>query len=325
MANVYYYLVMLNAVFSAAVAVVVFIRNRYQLMGPVFSAGMLMVAAWLFCFAHYFQALPPEPALWWAKCTLTLAIVNHAFFLHSFSLLVNQARRFRWWILTSYLVGVFFAVLLWQGQLVTGLKSLTFMDHYVRYNRTWYPLLGLHLVVWEFLAIWLLVKAAWTATGYLRTQLIYFITVWSIMFLNTSSIIIPLEYDIAIPPFGFFITPLNLAFLTYVMAKARLQDFNVVLARVLSLTIMLLVVVATTLLFIGSLAVVIFSYGYFLRSPLFQIIGSLLPLGYVLWLLLKPSSSEEFLGDTEELDAQGIDSHWVRDDGFRKLSVELGL
>ena len=55
---------------------------------------------------------------------------------------------------------------------------------------------------------------------------------------------------------------------------------------------------------IGSLAVVIFSYGYFLRSPLFQIIGSLLPLGYVLWLLLKPSSSEEFLGDTEELDAQ---------------------
>ena len=55
---------------------------------------------------------------------------------------------------------------------------------------------------------------------------------------------------------------------------------------------------------IGSLAVVIFSYGYFLRSPSFQIVGSLLPLGYVLWLLLKPRSSEEFLADTEELDAQ---------------------
>ena len=55
---------------------------------------------------------------------------------------------------------------------------------------------------------------------------------------------------------------------------------------------------------IGSLAVVIFSYGYFLRSPLFQIVGSLLPLVYVLWLLIKPRSSEEFLGDTEELDAQ---------------------
>ena len=54
---------------------------------------------------------------------------------------------------------------------------------------------------------------------------------------------------------------------------------------------------------IGSLAVVIFSYGYFLRSPLFQIIGSLLPLGYVFWLLIKPSSADEFVSDKEELDA----------------------
>jgi acyl-CoA thioesterase FadM len=59
---------------------------------------------------------------------------------------------------------------------------------------------------------------------------------------------------------------------------------------------------------IGSLAVVIFSYGYFLRSPSFQIVGSLLPLGYVLWLLIKPSSSEEFLSDKEELDAQVSES-----------------
>ncbi len=59
---------------------------------------------------------------------------------------------------------------------------------------------------------------------------------------------------------------------------------------------------------IGSLAVVIFSYGYFLRSPFFQILGSLLPLGYVLWLLIKPSSSDEFLSDKNELDAQVSES-----------------
>jgi len=53
---------------------------------------------------------------------------------------------------------------------------------------------------------------------------------------------------------------------------------------------------------IGSIAVVIFSFGYFLRSPSLQIVGSLLPLGYVIWLLLKPSSSEEFLSDAAELD-----------------------
>jgi len=54
---------------------------------------------------------------------------------------------------------------------------------------------------------------------------------------------------------------------------------------------------------IGALAVVIFAFGYFLRSPFFQIIGSLLPLGYVFWLLLKPNASEEFLNDKETLSA----------------------
>jgi len=39
---------------------------------------------------------------------------------------------------------------------------------------------------------------------------------------------------------------------------------------------------------IGSLAVVIFAYGYFLHQPVWQIIASLLPLGYVIWLMVKP-------------------------------------
>ncbi|MBN8710853.1 MAG: acyl-CoA thioesterase [Verrucomicrobia bacterium] len=58
---------------------------------------------------------------------------------------------------------------------------------------------------------------------------------------------------------------------------------------------------------IGSLAVVIFAYGYFLRLPLFQIIGSLLPLAYVVWLLFKPGSPQEFVSDSEELSAPSQD------------------
>ena len=53
---------------------------------------------------------------------------------------------------------------------------------------------------------------------------------------------------------------------------------------------------------VGSLAVVIFAYGYFLHQPVFQILGSLLPLAYVLWLMLKPIAGEDFTTDTEELE-----------------------
>jgi len=52
---------------------------------------------------------------------------------------------------------------------------------------------------------------------------------------------------------------------------------------------------------IGSVAVVIFAYGYFLHAPAFLIIGSLLPLGYVIWLLIKPSAAEEFVNDNASL------------------------
>lgn len=53
---------------------------------------------------------------------------------------------------------------------------------------------------------------------------------------------------------------------------------------------------------IGSLAVVIFAYGYFLHQPVFQILASLLPLGYVIWLMLKPLAGEDFSTDAEELE-----------------------
>ena len=52
---------------------------------------------------------------------------------------------------------------------------------------------------------------------------------------------------------------------------------------------------------IGCLAVVIFAYGYFLRLPVLQILASLLPLALVIWLIFKPGSSQEFVGDAQEL------------------------
>jgi acyl-CoA thioesterase FadM len=59
---------------------------------------------------------------------------------------------------------------------------------------------------------------------------------------------------------------------------------------------------------IGSIAVLIFSFGYFLRSPEMQIVGALLPLGYVIWLLIKPSGTEDFATDTAELEAPASSS-----------------
>ena len=59
---------------------------------------------------------------------------------------------------------------------------------------------------------------------------------------------------------------------------------------------------------IGSVAVVIFAFGYFLHQPIFQILASLLPLGYVIWLIIKPFTGEDFVTGTDELEQPSVAS-----------------
>ncbi len=252
----YYYLVLVSAGMCLAVAGAVLWKNRYQAVGPLFCVTMVLTGVWLLGFAQYFRPLDPARALWWANITLTGAILSTATCLHSMCALVGKMRRYRGWIAISYATCAAFLVLLWLGHLVVGVKQAPYMHHYIRYNRAWYPFLGLHIAFWQFAGVGILIYNARQAIGYKRTQLVYFIVAWCIIFLTTNSVILPLEYDIDILPFGFLLLPMNLAFLAYVMAKARLADFNVVIARVLLHTITLVVIVAASLLFIGAMTLV---------------------------------------------------------------------
>jgi two-component system, NtrC family, sensor kinase len=256
MTTVYYYLVLLNAVVSLAVAIAVWWKNRYQSVGPLLGITMLIMAAWCAAFAQYFRRLEPNQALFWAQLTLTAAILNYPFYFHGLCALLENQRRFRWWIAASYVTGALFVVLLWSGQLVAGLKGAIYMDHYVRYNRAWYPFFGMYLVFWQWFGAGLLVYFAAKAAGYKRTQLIYFIAAWLVIFLCLNSIILPLEYNINIQPFGFFVLPANLVLLAYVMGKARLADYNVVIARGFLYAVTMVVVAGATLIFLGGMAMV---------------------------------------------------------------------
>jgi signal transduction histidine kinase len=250
---VYYCLVLINAVVSAAVAAAVFWRNRHQLVGPLFATTMLINAAWLVGFAYYFLPINQPHALLWARLTLTASILTQPFLFHSMCALVEKLRRLQWWIYGSYAATLAFLFLLWRGPLVSGLRPAANMDHYVVYSRTVYPLLALFYLYCQWGGAAVLIFNARHAVGYKRTQLVYFVIAWGIVFLTTNSIILPLEYNFNVPPFGFLVLPVNFAFLAYVMAKTRLADFNVVIARVLLHTITLVVVVLASLVFIGGI------------------------------------------------------------------------
>lgn len=256
MQAVYYNLVLLNAVVSLAAAAAVYWRNRSELVGPLLGLALLVKGLWMVAFSRYFLPLDSEFALWWGRLTLTCAFMSQPLLFHAMVAAAYEARRYRWWIVLSYSGALLFTLLLWQSQLVTGVKPSAFLDHYVRYNRTLYPLLGGHLLIWQFFGAGVLILAAQRTGGYKRTQWVYFLIAWFIEFLTVNSIILPLEYGVNIQPFGFFILPLNMAFLAYVMAKARLADFNVVIARVLLYAVTLLVVIGMSILAVGGMTLV---------------------------------------------------------------------
>lgn len=256
MTRVIFFLVLINGVVAFAAAGAVWWRNRHTILGPLFATTLTLVAAWLFGFAFYYYPLAPQAALGAAYLTLSCSILSHAAWFHTLCALAERHRRMGWWIGVSYACAAAFLVLLWRGDLISGLRQCPYMEHYVHYNRTLYPWLMSYLLSWQFLGVGLVWQTARQKAGYQRSQLSYFLVAWSVIFLTTTSIIIPLEYNVNIPPFGFFVLPLNLLFLAYVMAKARLADYNVVIARTLLHSVTLVVVVGVSLLFIGAMTLV---------------------------------------------------------------------
>ena len=253
MTSFYFFLALLNSVSCLIVAGLGFSRNRYQADGRLFGACMFVYAVWLLGFAHYFHPMGYASALRWAMVTLSAAVSGPVVLFHCIVAITGKSRRLRWWVVASYLSLIVCLILLWRGRLITGFRAVPFMDHYVHYNRGWYPFLIAHITLWPLFGAAVLIYGAVTSAGYRRTQLIYLVVTWGIVFLTADSIIVPLEYDINIQPFGFFIMPFNFLLLAYVVSKARFADFNIVAARVLLHTVTLLVVVGCSLLFIGGM------------------------------------------------------------------------
>ncbi len=253
MIELYYYFILLSAAVSFAAAAAVFWRNRFQAVGPLLGSAVLVLGLWSIGFAQYFRPQSPTSALEWAKVTLTAAILFVPLFFHGLCALVERQKTFRFWIVACYLSVSFFLLVIWHGHLVAGLKHSTYMDHYVEYNRKIYPIFMLEIVFWQSFSAAIVCHAAWKSVGYKRTQMFYIILAWFVAFLTINSILLPLEYDINLPPVGFFLLPLNFALLAYVLGKARLADYNVVVARTLLHVVTLFVVAGVSLLFIGGM------------------------------------------------------------------------
>jgi two-component system nitrogen regulation sensor histidine kinase GlnL len=248
----YYLVTLVTFVESLMVGVVVFIRNRRRATGVIWGLASIGFGIWCLGFSQYFRHHDPGTALLWAKITLSAAILNTSFYFHGMNVLIGISKQFRIAIATCYLLSVGFMALTWFGPIVTGVREITFLHHYIHYNKAYYPLLTLHLSLWPLVAVAQQVAAIRRLTGYRRNQIIYFLVATTVIFLCTTLIIVPIEYDIAIPPFCFFLLPFNMAFLAYVLAKGRLMEINFAIGHALLFVTALGVVLVVSLVLLGA-------------------------------------------------------------------------
>jgi signal transduction histidine kinase len=256
MIRLYFFLVLLSAVITVTAGAVAAWKNRHNVDGPAMGLALLVVGIWLGGYAQYFRPMHEHAALRWAQLTLSAAILIQPTLFLGLSAVAGSLRPVRWWIVATFTCAAFFLVLLWTGRIITALDQPLYMDHYVRYDRRWYPLLGIHLLAWQVGAAVRLLCVARRTSGYRRTQLAYYFSAWLIFFLTAHITIILVEYRLRIQPIGLLILPLNLGILAYVMSKARLADYNVVIARVLLYAVTMVMVAGVTLVFLGGIAVV---------------------------------------------------------------------
>ena len=278
MLHAYYYLVLFNAVLAFCVAGIIFWRNRYQPVGPAFGTAMVLMGFWLIGFAQYFRPLTPATASYWAHLTLGTGILSPIWLFFAIVVLVDRLQALRWWCVVAGISSLICLGLLAAGKIVTGIHPHPMMDHYVSYNRALYGVLVFQIFIWQWLAGGLLIYSAIKSQGYRRVQYAYYAVSYWVIFLAANLIIVPLEYDINLPPIGFLILPFDLALLAYVGGKARVADFNVFTARALLYTVMLLLVAAVTLLFIGIASLL--APGFMNQSQVVFAVGLVMTIGF---------------------------------------------
>lgn len=247
----YYLVILITFVECLIIAWVVYWRNRRQITGAIWGLASIGLGVWSLGFSQYFRPLPEETALFWARITLSAAIINTSLYFHGMNALIGTNQKYRKPIWMCYALSFVFVWLTWFGPLISGLREWTYLDHYIRYQRWLYPLLSLHIGGWPFAAVCLLIKKLRSLTGYKRNQIIYFLIATGIIFLATTLIVVLIEYEIAVPPVVFFVLPFNMGFLAYVLAKARLMEINLAVGKALVYGTTLFVVLLVSLVVVG--------------------------------------------------------------------------
>jgi two-component system nitrogen regulation sensor histidine kinase GlnL len=242
MIEFYFYIFAFSALECVLLSGILVKRNWGRTEGWLGGVALLVMGFWLFGLGHYFLPLDDEQAFMWARATLTAAMLIPAFYLHAMCVMANIEQSQRRAILIAYGVGVVLTALIWSDLMGLKIVPQTFLHHYV-HLKPWYPLLMVQIVGLPIYTVWLMVRTVRQLAGYKRLQIYYLIFITVAIHLTTTTVLIPMQFGIHLPPYGVILLPFELALLGYAFVRVRLMDFSQATSKVLLYTVTLVMAI----------------------------------------------------------------------------------
>jgi HD-GYP domain-containing protein (c-di-GMP phosphodiesterase class II) len=220
---------LINAIASALVFIVVFIKNPRSDVNRAFCYFAFSVAFWSYCYFLWQISKNPDSALFWCRMLMAGAIFIPSTFLHFSVNLTGQSKEHSKRVLFWYIASIFFLIIDFTSFFIKDIRPRLYFQHWPSPGIAYTPFLAM----FAFLTIYahvLMYRSFQNISEAKRNQIKYVFLGTAIGFLGGSTNYL-LWYDIPIPPIGNALVAIYVILVAYSIVKHRLMDIQLVIAR----------------------------------------------------------------------------------------------
>jgi signal transduction histidine kinase len=223
------YLAFIWAIFSFAISIFVYLRNRKSILNCLWAGVSLGVGFW--CLGAYFLLTSKDytNALFAARFLHFFAIPIPVLQLHFTYFLLSVPKNQQRFLRSSYLVTIVLLLSDFTPLFIKGVATKPYFRYYAIAGLFYHIFTILYFglsIYWSYL----LIKAIPNLTSWKRNQVKY-VTIASIIGISGGASTFPLIYNIAIPPFSALLVALYPLIIAYAIIRHRLMDITIAITR----------------------------------------------------------------------------------------------
>lgn len=245
---------------SLSLGIFVLIKTPYIFSNRLWAFLNFAIGVWGLGVYKLGSAQDPQSALLWFKIGQIGVIFIPAFLLHFSIVFLEQKNKYL--IISAYLMGTLFLIILFTGQLINNVKFMFNSFYYPTNPSTLYIIFILIWIIYAILPYQLAYKIIKTTSNEQRNKIKYFFLSGTLGYIGGITNFFPI-LGIKIYPYGNFLLAIFPIIMTFVILKYKLMDINIIIRKSLIYSIL---VTSITLIFLISVIVSEHLFNHFFHN-----------------------------------------------------------